>query len=276
MLEGWLKAMKPRILIIRVAGTNCDSETARALEEAGASAQIIHTRRLINRLVDLSSFHGLVIPGGFSYGDYVRAGAIWASKLYSKLMDEIVSFANSGKPIFGICNGFQVLVEMGLLPGLDEFGLRRVSLAPNDSSKFECRWVYLKPNSDNRVFMRYYTPDKVIRMPVAHSEGKFIASNDVLKTLMERGLILLQYAMPNGSLANGVYPFNPNGSYMDIAGICNVNGNVMGLMPHPERATYLWQYPDFASKIYGDVESVHGDGYWIFKSMCDYIIEEIV
>jgi len=268
--------MKPKILIIRVAGTNCDFETARALEEAGASVQIVHTKKLIDRLLDLSSFHGLVIPGGFSYGDYVRAGAIWASKLYSKLMDEIVSFADSGKPILGICNGFQVLVEMGLLPGLGEFGLRSISLAPNDSGKFECRWVYLKPSGSNRVFMKYYTPDRIIRMPVAHSEGKFIASNYILKVFEERKLILLRYAMPNGSPAGGVYPFNPNGSYMDIAGICNVNENVMGLMPHPERAAYLWQYPDFTSKVYGDLECAYGDGYWIFKSMCDYIIEEII
>lgn len=266
--------MKPRIIIIRVAGTNCDIETAKAVEEAGMYPSIIHMKKLINGNVDLSSFHGLIIPGGFSYGDYVRAGAIWASKLRSKLINDLISFYKSDKPILGICNGFQVLVEIGFLPDLNNNLNLKVALAPNDSGKFVCRWIYLKPVNTNNVFMRYYEPNKVIRMPVAHSEGKFIASNDILKIIVEEKLIAFQYCMSDGSLANGIYPFNPNGSYMDIAGIFNVKGNVMGLMPHPERATYFWQYPDFILK--NSLHNFYGDGYWIFKSMHDYILEEII
>jgi len=272
-LEEWFKVMKPRIVIIRVAGTNCDVETARAVEECGMSASIIHTKKLIDKCVDLSSFHGLIIPGGFSYGDYVRAGAIWASKIRSKLIDDLLSFCKSGKPILGICNGFQVLVEIGLLPGFNSGFTPKLALAPNDSGKFECRWIFLKPSGKNNVFMRYYSEDMIVRMPVAHSEGKFIASNDVLNLLVERNLIAFRYCTPNGSPANGLYPFNPNGSYMDIAGIFNVDGNVMGLMPHPERATYFWQYPNFTLQKFNDI---YGDGFWIFKSMYEYIVEEIL
>lgn len=265
--------MKPKVIIIRAAGTNCDIETARAVEEAGMCAHIIHTKKLIDRCIDLSSFHALIIPGGFSYGDYVRAGAIWASKIRSKIIDDVISFCKAGKPILGICNGFQVLVEIGVLPGFNGDFTPKLALAPNDSGKFECRWVFLKPLSRNNVFMRYYDFGRVLKMPVAHSEGKLIASNDILNLLFEKNLVAFKYCMPDGSPANGLYPFNPNGSYMDIAGILNVEGNVMGLMPHPERATYFWQNPDFVSK---KNLNNYGDGFWIFKSIYEYIVEEIL
>ncbi|MEM3615349.1 MAG: phosphoribosylformylglycinamidine synthase I [Candidatus Methanomethylicia archaeon] len=266
--------MKPRVLIIRVAGTNCDVETARAVEEAGMSVLIIHTNKLINRSIDLFDFHALIIPGGFSYGDYVRAGAIWAAKISSKLNDDIISFSNSGKPILGICNGFQILVELGLIPGWDYASHPQIALAPNISGKFECRWVFLKPNGINNVFMKYYDENSIVSMPVAHSEGRFIASKDVLDKLFERGQVTFQYSRDDGGLACGNYPYNPNGSYMDIAGVCNSSGNVMGLMPHPERATYYWQYPHFRSIPLK--KDYYGDGYWIFKSMHDYIMDKII
>ena len=260
--------MVTRVLILRAPGTNCDEETARALREAGAEAHIVHTNKLLSNEVDLFHYHGLVLPGGFSYGDRVRAGAIWASKLKSKVRERLVQYALDGNPILGICNGFQALIELGLLPFTERPDLNpRAALAPNASPKFEARWVYLKCERGRCIFTRRVSG--ILRMPVAHSEGRFISDG---KELIERGQVVLRYVKPDGTPANGEYPFNPNGSMFDIAGICNERGNVFGLMPHPERAVYGWQMPDHTSaRRY----SGYADGWHIFRSMVEYIEDEI-
>ena len=260
-----------KVLVIRAPGTNCDLETLRAVKTASLPVFEVHTRKLTNGDVDLFDYYGLIIPGGFSYGDSVRAGAIWARKLGSKVLDTLTKFSSEGRPILGICNGFQVLVELGLLPGWDASG-PKIALAPNVSGKFECRWVHLVVSGENDVFFRYYPLHSILRMPVAHSEGRFFVSDDTLKCLSDGGQILLRYALPDGHVASQRYPFNPNGSMFDVAGVCNTFGNVLGLMPHPERAVYAWQYPESHVRM----SKGFGDGYWIFKSMCDYILEELV
>jgi len=263
-----------RILILRAPGTNCDEETARALREAGAETHIVHTNKLLSNEVDLFSYHGLVLPGGFSYGDRVRAGAIWASKLKSKLKEKLMEYALNGNPILGICNGFQALIELGVLPFTRRTDLNpKAALAPNISSKFEARWVYLKCHSNTCIFTRYIDVNEVLRMPVAHSEGRFILGEGLSgEELSKRGQVVFKYVKANGAPANCEYPFNPNGSMFDIAGICNEDGNVLGLMPHPERAVYDWQLPDYTSvRRY----SGYADGWRIFKSMIEYIKEEV-
>ena len=263
--------MVAKVLVLRAPGTNCDEETVRAVREAGAVAFVVHTNVLITGGTDLFDFHGLIIPGGFSYGDRVRAGAIWAAKLRSKIGDELVEYALDGRPVLGICNGFQVLIELGLLPTTGASG-PKVALAPNASSRFEARWVYLVCEDSSRcVFTRYMVGRGPIRMPVAHSEGRLIVDP---KHANLSSHVVFRYAKPDGKLACGEYPFNPNGSQYDIAGICNEQGNVLGIMPHPERATYSWQLPEFTSGIIPS--KCYADGWLIFKSMVDYILERIV
>ncbi|MCS7385451.1 MAG: phosphoribosylformylglycinamidine synthase subunit PurQ [archaeon GB-1867-005] len=273
-MEEWFE-MRVKVLVLRAPGTNCDEETARALRESGAVADVVHANRLVDGRLNLFDYHGLVIPGGFSYGDRVRAGAIWAKKLKAHLWRSFLNFAESGRPILGICNGFQVLVELGLLPGWSFGEEPQAALAPNTSAKFEARWIYLRhENRGKCIFTRELPFGAVLRMPVAHSEGRFIlGSEDYLHRLIAQDQIVFRYAKPNGEPANGEYPLNPNGSIYDLAGICNPKGNVLGLMPHPERAVYSWQLPDYTSS--GVVDSTYADGWLIFRSMVGYIVDEI-
>lgn len=257
-----------RICIMRVAGTNRDADAAACLEDQGAVVEILHLNDILRRR-NLNTFHGLVFPGGFAYGDYVRAGAIWAKRIQNFLGRDLLAFAESEKPILGICNGFQVLVEAGLLPAINYSGSSVVSLASNASGKFECRWIYLKPNTNSCCIFTASSPT-VGKYPVAHGEGRFIAeSPEVLEALTRNNQIALQYAKADGVLAQMSYPENPNGSDSDIAGICSPSGTIMGLMPHPEDAYWGYQTPDWTRRS-AELPR-HGDGLGIFKSMVDYI-----
>ncbi|MEE9594692.1 MAG: phosphoribosylformylglycinamidine synthase subunit PurQ, partial [Candidatus Hydrothermarchaeales archaeon] len=180
----------------------------------------------------------------------------------------VKSFAEGGKPVLGICNGFQVLAEAGLLPGF-EYGAVEMALGRNNSSRFECRWNYLKMNNRGKSVFTRGMPE-LVRIPVAHGEGKVIfppeREEEFLEKLEEGDQLVFRYALNNGENAEGNYPNNPNGSIADIAGICNPEGNVMGMMPHPERAFYRYTYPDWTR---GDGEGF-GDGYLVFKNMLEY------
>lgn len=252
---------------MRVAGTNRDADAAACLEDQGAIVEIVHLNDLLRRR-NLGTYHGLVFPGGFAYGDYVRAGAIWAKRIRNFLGEDLRLFAGAGKPILGICNGFQVLVEAGLLPYLDFSDSPMISLASNSSGHFECRWINLKANERSPCIFTS-GENHIRRFPIAHGEGRFIAqSPEVLESLSQSNQIALQYSAVDGQLAAQSYPENPNGSDLDIAGICSPSGTVMGLMPHPENAYWKYQMPDWTEK--GDV-SGYGDGLGIFKAMVDYI-----
>lgn len=262
---------KIRICVMRVGGSNRDGEAASCLEDQGVNIEVLHLNDILRRR-NLSSYNGLVFPGGFAYGDYVRAGAIWGKRLLSFLKEELKVFVESRKPILGICNGFQVLVEAGLLPRINYAEPPVLALASNKSSKFECRWVSLKKNSASNCVFTKSLPD-VVRFPIAHGEGRFIASDKtVLDELQSKSQIALQYSSRDGKLANGAYPENPNGSTMDIAGICNQEGTVFGLMPHPEDAYWGYQMPDWTVERQAPA---HGDGLGIFKSMVDYIEQNL-
>ena len=253
---------------MRVGGTNRDGDVARCLEELGANAEILHLNDIIRRR-NLDSYDGLVFPGGFAYGDYVRAGAIWGKRIQALLKDELDRFSKEGKPIIGICNGFQVLIEAGLLPGLEPLqDFPTITLASNTSSRFECRWVYLKKNPDSKCLFAKTIGEKV-RFPVAHGEGRFLVQDSsVMRTLEENNQIVLKYCGTSGELANGIYPSNPNGSTNDVAAICNPSGNVFGLMPHPENAFWGYQLPEWTMQR---GFQKYGDGYGIFRSMIEYI-----
>ncbi len=252
---------KPKVLVLRAAGTNCDVETAFAFELAGAAPTVAHVNRLADRSVKLSDFQILAIPGGFSYGDDIAAGKVFAVELEHRLGGELREFVERGGLAIGICNGFQVLVKTGLLPGLSSgtssvtplnrllgntgFGPgEAVTLASNDSQKYEDRWVTLEVLDTACVWLQpggdFDSP--TIELPVAHAEGKFVPrSDDVLATLRKNKQVVVRYVRADGSGAS--YPANPNGSVDGIAGITDPTGRVLGLMPHPERYIVERQHP---------------------------------
>jgi phosphoribosylformylglycinamidine synthase subunit PurQ / glutaminase len=241
---------KPNILILHARGTNRDHEVALACELAGGSPEIVHINRLIAGECSLANYRMLILPGGFSYGDDLGAGKLWAVALSHRLGDELTAFVATGKPVLGICNGFQMLVKAGLLPGYgsdvdvsSRGNAQTVTLTRNDSARFECRWVYLQPNpSSPSIFTRGLV--EPIYCPVAHGEGKFVTRDaQALADLEAQNLTSLRYVGPDGVPAG--YPWNPNGSQAAIAGICNSQGNVLGLMPHPEDHVFAEQHPRF-------------------------------
>ena len=266
--------VKPRTIIVRTAGTNCDYETKAAFELAGAAAERIHINKLISGEVRLEDYQILAIPGGFSYGDDIASGRILANELKYKLGHKLQEFAEAGKPVIGICNGFQVLVKMGLLPDEIEFK-QSTTLTFNDSDKFECRWINLRQSSavssqqsvKNKVKC-IWTKNlpEIIQLPIAHGEGKFIAENkNMLNEIEANGQVVFRYCSEKGALTP--YPENPNGSLNNIAGICNKKGNVFGLMPHPERFVFACQHPSRKSM---DSEGF-GWGLAIFKNAVNMV-----
>lgn len=235
---------KVNALILTGYGLNCDAETAYAFERAGAFPQRVHINRLITGEVGLKDFQIMVFGGGFSWGDDHGAGVVQAVRMRTHLGDKLVSFIEKGSLVIGICNGFQTLVNMGLLPGLDgEYTARKVALTHNDCGNFRNCWVTLKINRNSPcVFTRGMD---LLDVPVRHGEGKFYADTGVLNRLVESNQIVVQYAHPDGRPADGRFPYNPNGAVMDIAGICDSTGRVFGLMPHPEAFNHYTNHPDW-------------------------------
>ena len=264
---------KPKVCILRTAGTNCDKEAAFAFELAGGESEPVHINKFIGKENKLSDYQILVVPGGFSYGDDVAAGKILANELRYKLADDIKKFIQEGKLIIGICNGFQILVKSGLLPGNSELK-QEASLILNDSARFEDRWVHLKVSKSQGVKEPkcVWTKDlpETIYLPVAHGEGKFVTlDKEVKERLVKNGQIVFQYCSPDGALSG--YPHNPNGSVDNIAGICDEAGRVLGLMPHPERHLLFTQHPNWtAQKNRADINNKPGDGLQIIKNGVEY------
>ena len=239
----------PAIALLQIEGTNCDEELATALRELGAAPERVHLKQLKGSEVSreerrrLFDYQALLFPGGFSAGDYVRAGSILAAWVRARLGRDLDEFLREGRYVGGICNGFQVLVEMGLLPGRKGTlgpGPVRAALNTNDSNRFECRPTYVRWEGGNFRPLRGTLPaGTVLEMPSAHGEGNLVLAGDpgAEATRLERdGQLLLRWVDPQGRRAG--YPWNPNGSVHDIAGITNAEGNVFGLMPHPERSFF--------------------------------------
>jgi phosphoribosylformylglycinamidine synthase subunit PurQ / glutaminase len=244
---------KVRALILRAPGTNCDGETAYAFQLAGAETALVHVNRLIRREDKLASYQIMVIPGGFTYGDDIAAGKVLANELKVKLGEDISRFVEAGGLILGICNGFQVMVKANILPEPAGNGDYHVTLANNDSGKFECRWVHLAVDKKSPcVFTKGI--DRMY-LPVAHGEGKVAADPDTLPKLKPA----LYYTDEQGKRNPG-YPQNPNGSVRDIAGISDSSGRIFALMPHPERHIRASQHPIWR----GDGVEKRGDGLQIF------------
>jgi phosphoribosylformylglycinamidine synthase I len=249
---------RPHAIVLRAPGTNCDEEAAYALDRAGALAQTWHINQIIESPAALDQFQILVIPGGFSYGDDLGAGRIFATRIATTLGEALRRFHDRGGLVLGICNGFQVLVRSGLLPGGSS---PATTLAANESGRFEDRWVKLLPRPGLSPFVTFSEP---IELPVAHGEGRFLMSATAAVTALERsGQVVLQYGGPD-SLPTQDYPANPNGSERAVAGVCDPTGRIFGLMPHPERFITPWHHPRWTRHRNGSLPQ--GDGLRIFES----------
>ena len=235
--------MKRDVIVIQFPGVNCEYETARALGAAGLSARIVRWTSSVHGLTDAAA---IVLPGGFSYQDRIRAGVVAAK---DRIMDSVVDAASRGVPVLGICNGAQILVEAGAVPGFRP-GAIDLALAPNrmpDRSGYYCTWVRVKKGPAPCIFTEFLGEaggeSGTVPIPLAHAEGRFIASSGGVSSRLDAGQgIALQYASNEGKTADE-FPDNPNGSYRAIAGVTNPAGNVLALMPHPERAAWLHQVP---------------------------------
>ncbi len=226
-----------KALVLRTAGTNCDAETMHALRSAGAEPSLMHVTELVREKKKLAQHQILVVPGGFSYGDDVAAGKILANELKFKLGPELKEFVSRKKIMVGVCNGFQVLVKAGFLPAVKGFDFSQdATLTQNDSGRFQCEWVSMKREKSKAVWLKEM-PSR-FELPIAHGEGKFVAKDSAtLADLEKKGQVVFRY--------DGV---NPNGSQKQIAGVCNATGNVIGLMPHPERYVTHYQHPSWTRK----------------------------
>lgn len=251
---------KPRVLILRAPGTNCDQEAASAFALAGGEPTSVHVNRLLEKPALCDDFQILCLPGGFSYGDDIAAGRILGNQIRHHLAESLRRFKDAGKPILGICNGFQIMVRSGIL--LDDHPEQgpAATLADNDSGKFECRWVRLAVNGSKCVFLEGI---ESLYLPVAHGEGKFVPRDGaVWKSLEENGQLVLRYQRLDQGAGEVPYPENPNGARGDVAGVCDSTGRVFGLMPHPERHVDPTHHPRWTREgLKGE-----GDGLAVFKN----------
>lgn len=271
-----------RIAVLRIEGTNCEQESLDAFKRLGLNPEFVHLKQLLHidcnedEKRDIFDFQCLMIPGGFSAGDYIRAGAIFAARIKSKLQKKLQDFVEQGYPVMGICNGFQVLIELGLLPGIDNniSQIPQACLNINDSDRFECRSTLLKhENNGNCIFTSKIKKNDIRLIPSAHAEGKLLFPLDeqeqYLNKLEENDQIVFRYVDQDGNYSG--YPWNPNGSISNIAGICNHSGNVFGMMPHPERSFYKFQHPNWVNN---NLQNNYGDGRAIFESVLNYISQK--
>ncbi len=262
--------------LISIEGTNNDEELWGAFRALGVAAEIVQLSQFDGRAVersqrrDLFDYQMLIFPGGFSAGDYVRAGAILAARVRATLGPELERFVREGRTVGGICNGFQVLAELGLLPGRSDgrLGPAQAALMTNDSGHHECRPTFLRWEGGRFPPLQAFPLGTRLLFPASHGEGKFVLSGEPgarIEDLERNGQILFRYVSPDGSPAR--YPWNPNGSPGDIAGVTNPRGNVFGVMPHPERSFYRNLHPDWTRT--GPADGF-GDGYRFLDALVRY------
>jgi phosphoribosylformylglycinamidine synthase len=265
---------KVRVLVLRTAGTNCNVETAFAFSQSGATVDEVHLEKLFCGKVKMADYHIMAFPGGFSYGDDIASGRIFANEMRLRLGRDIERFIKDKKLIIGICNGFQIMVKAGILPGpfaADALDHQTVTLTHNDSGKFESRWTHLKVEGKS-----VWTEGlgNTIFVPVAHGEGKFIPCRDEIMTALKaNGQVAFRYVHADGKPACGAYPENPNGAIDDIAGITDTTGRILGLMPHPERHFLFTQHP-FWTRL--DKKSKLGDGAKVFENGVNYVKKNLL
>jgi len=256
--------VKPRVMVLRAPGTNCDQETAFAFEQAGGQADVLHVNRLLENPTLAQDYQILCVPGGFSYGDDVAAGRILGNLFQHHLKDAMTEFKAAGKLILGICNGFQVLVQTGLLPGTAA-GPRACTITVNEPPGFQDRWVYLRAATERCVFLE---GGRTYELPIAHGEGRVLFADqrqlDAIVAATQNALVYT--GPPNGTPNPHGEPLNPNGSAANIAGLCDTTGRVLGLMPHPERFVTWTQHPCWTALP----PRPAGDGLAVFRRAVRY------
>ena len=262
---------KPKVLVFSGYGLNCEEETKYAFELAGASAEIVHINDLIDGIKKIKNYEILAFPGGFSYGDDTGSGNAFANKLRNHLWEDLKKFLKEDKLIIGICNGFQILVNLGLLPATSgQFGNRETALLANNNTRYTVRWVDLKIENKSPWFKEI----KEISLPIAHGEGRFYAPDKVMKKIKELNLIAARYV--EGEICKFQdLKANPNGALEDIAAITDESGKILGMMPHPERAIFFTQLPHWTylrevAKRNKKVVAKYGPGLKIFKNAVKY------
>lgn len=233
-----------RTLVLTGYGINCEEETRFAFERAGSIARVVHINDLVSNSSMLKNFQIFVFPGGFSYGDDTGSGKALANRIINNLEQELASFLSRDTLMLGICNGFQVMTNIGVIPALSSsIGNPDAALTHNNTNRYQCRWVDLKVEKNSPcVFTRGL---EKLHVPVAHGEGRYYAPDSVLDRLERDGMVAMRYALPDGSPANGEFPANPNGALRDIAAVCDSTGRITGMMPHPERGIFFTQREDW-------------------------------
>ena len=275
-------ATKVKVIVTTGYGTNCEMEMAHACSMAGAGqVDIVHLSDILDGTVRITDYHFLNLPGGFLDGDNMGAAQAGAHRLRyarikgsgQRLMDQILEFVEQGGLILGVCNGFQLMVKTGLLPGLDgNYESRVVSLTYNDSGRFEDRWVTCRANADSPCVFTRGIED--IELPVRHGEGKFVGLDpEILNAVEQQNLIALQYVNPDTGSITYDYPLNPNGSELAVAGICDPSGRLMGLMPHPEAYHHFTNHPQWTRRQFPQEE---GAGIAMFRNAVSYIQQNIL
>jgi phosphoribosylformylglycinamidine synthase len=260
-----------KAIIMSGYGINSEMETQEVLKRAGMKSDIVHINDLIDKRKKLKNYRLIVFPGGFSYGDDTGAGNAYANRVRNNIFDDVKEFLDGDNLVLGICNGFQILANLGLVPAFTKEYKREVALMPNKSGVFQCRFVTLKPVAKN-----FWTNGiERIYCPVSHGEGNFYCEKHVLDKIKEKNMITFRYVKEDLSPAHEEFPFNPNGALEDIAGITSENGKVLGMMPHPERAmefTNLYNWPNLKEKMLRDgaqlpVESMNMQ---MFRNVVEY------
>lgn len=235
--------MSAKAIVVSGYGLNCEEETLFAFNHNGIDGNIVHINDLIESPNLLNEYQILAIPGGFSYGDDTGSGNAFAQKMKLALWEHLQKFVERDTLTIGICNGCQIVANLGLVPALNTYGERLVAVTHNMTARYQCRWIDLKANTNNSSPWLEGTQN--MHIPVAHGEGRFMMDDAILDSLKDNNQIAFQYTTPDGYAANGEFPHNPNGSMDDIAGITDKSGRVLALMPHPERGMFTWQRDDF-------------------------------
>lgn len=263
--------MSAKVLVLAGYGLNCEEETLFAFNHVGIEGDIIHINDVIETPKVMDNYQVLSIPGGFSYGDDTGSGNAFAQKMKLALWDHLQTFVERDTLTIGICNGCQILVNLGLVPALTKYGERDVAVTYNKTARYQCRWIDLKMEGNSP----WVDGIETMHIPVAHGEGRFMMDHKTMSDLEHNGQIAARYIKPDGIYANEEFPYNPNGSVADIAAMTDTSGRVMAIMPHPERGMFTWQRDDYMelkdqAQRDGATLSDDSDGIRIFKNAAKY------
>jgi phosphoribosylformylglycinamidine synthase len=263
--------MSAKVIVLAGYGLNCEEETLFAFNHCGVEGKIVHVNDLIENPDNLKEYQILALPGGFSYGDDTGSGNAFAQKMKLAIFDQLKSFVERDTLTIGICNGCQILINLGLVPALTEYGKRDVAVTYNSTARYQCRWIDIKVDSKSP----WLAGIEKLHLPVAHGEGRFMMEDQTLETLKANEQIAARYVKTDGNFAKEEFPYNPNGSVFDIAAMSDPTGRVVAIMPHPERGMFTSQRDDYhelkdASQRFGTILPEETDGMAVFRNAAKY------